>query len=67
MQSVITNVKKADPSALASAFSVYSDGGNSIKSDDSERTIQGFSIAEKTVLSITSSQMAGEKWFDIYA
>jgi hypothetical protein len=28
MQSVITNVKKADPSALASAFSVYSDGND---------------------------------------
>eukprot|EP00600_Ochromonadales_sp_CCMP1393_P006122 CAMPEP_0174954898 /NCGR_PEP_ID=MMETSP0004_2-20121128/683_1 /TAXON_ID=420556 /ORGANISM="Ochromonas sp., Strain CCMP1393" /LENGTH=404 /DNA_ID=CAMNT_0016202769 /DNA_START=87 /DNA_END=1300 /DNA_ORIENTATION=+ len=44
---------------FSGAYRWYSQGGNSVKSDGSKRTIQGFSTS--------FTKLQGEKWYDIFA
>ncbi|CAM9121769.1 unnamed protein product [Scytosiphon promiscuus] len=59
MQAIDDGVSLLTDAGFVSAYSAYANGGNSVKSDDSIRTIRGFSLTAEEKLS-------GEYWFGVY-
>ncbi|CAM9671455.1 unnamed protein product, partial [Hapterophycus canaliculatus] len=59
MEEMESNADLKTIAGFTAATSAYSEGGNSVKSDDSIRTIQGFSVNAQEKLS-------GEPWFEVY-